>query len=133
MIRMAKLTEILQVEQIADAIGQLTVMELVDLVKSLEQKFGVSASYPLVVPTTTERRMEEIIDEQTEFTVILQSFGPNKLNVIKIVRALTGLGLKESKELVDTSPKPVKQGIGKHEADEIKRELEAVGATVIVE
>jgi large subunit ribosomal protein L7/L12 len=109
----------------------ISVLELSELVKTLEAKLGVTAMAPVAVaagPAGTEAKAAK--EEQTEFTVILAKVGDNKINVIKEVRAITGLGLKESKDLVEGAPKPVKQGISKAEAEEIKRKLEAVGATV---
>ncbi|OGO44238.1 MAG: 50S ribosomal protein L7/L12 [Chloroflexi bacterium RBG_16_60_22] len=114
-----------------NAIKSMTVIDLADLVKALETEFGVSAAAPVAVaaaaPAAGEAAAE--VEEQTEFTVILKEIGPNKINVIKAVRELTTLGLKESKDLVEGAPKPVKEGITKEEAATAKQKLEAAGAT----
>jgi large subunit ribosomal protein L7/L12 len=125
---MAELTK----EDIINYISNMTVMELSDLVKELEEKFGVSAAAPMamMMPGAGMAQAEQKEEEQTEFTVILATIGDQKIQVIKEVRALTGLGLKEAKELVDNSPRPVKEHISKEEADKIKEALEKVGATV---
>lgn len=125
---MAELTK----EDIINYISNMTVMELSDLVKELEEKFGVSAAAPMamMMPGAGTAPAEQKEEEQTEFTVTLTAIGDQKIQVIKEVRALTGLGLKEAKELVDNSPKPVKEHISKEEADKIKEALEKVGATV---
>ncbi len=121
-------------EEIIEAIEKMTVLELAELVKALEEKFGVSAAMPVaqvaapVAGAQAQAPAEE--EEKTEFDVILKSAGAQKLQVIKEVRAITGLGLKEAKDLVDNPPKPVKEGISKKEAEEIKAKLEAVGAEV---
>ena len=120
-----------KVEEILAAIEQLTVLELHELVKALEEKFGVSASAPAVVQAAGPAAAEEV-EEQTEFDVILKEIGAKKIQVIKVVRAVTGLGLKEAKAVVDEAPKPVKEGVSKEEADEVKAKLEEVGATVEV-
>ncbi|HJX11931.1 MAG TPA: 50S ribosomal protein L7/L12 [Dehalococcoidales bacterium] len=118
-------------EDIMNAIKSMTVIDLADLVKALETEFGVSAAAPVAVaaaaPAAGEAAAE--VEEQTEFTVILKEIGPNKINVIKAVRELTTLGLKESKDLVEGAPKPVKEGITKEEAATAKQKLEAAGAT----
>ncbi|MCD6156209.1 MAG: 50S ribosomal protein L7/L12 [Candidatus Atribacteria bacterium] len=119
-------------EEIIEAIEKMTVLELAELVKALEEKFGVSAAMPVAqvaaAPAAGEGAAKE--EEKTEFDVILKSAGSQKLQVVKEVRAITGLGLKEAKELVDNAPKPVKEGVSKDEAEEIKAKLEAVGAEV---
>ncbi|MCK5118709.1 MAG: 50S ribosomal protein L7/L12 [Candidatus Latescibacteria bacterium] len=120
-----------KVEEILAAIEQLTVLELHELVKALEEKFGVSAAAPAVVQAAGPAAAEEV-EEQTEFDVILKEIGAKKIQVIKVVRAVTGLGLKEAKAVVDEAPKPVKEGVSKEEADEVKAKLEEVGATVEV-
>jgi large subunit ribosomal protein L7/L12 len=125
------------VEDIVELIGGLTVLELSELVKSLEEKFGVSAQAPVMAagPVSAAGAAEAAapeVEEKTEFDVILSSIGDKKIQVIKVVRAITGLGLKEAKELVDGAPKPVKENILKDEAEEIKSKLEEVGATVEV-
>jgi len=107
-------------EDILEAVGALSVMELNDLVKAFEEKFGVSAaSMALAGPA---------VEEQTEFTVTLTDFGANKVGVIKAVREITGLGLKEAKDLVDGAPKPVKEGVSKADAEAAKKKLEDAGA-----
>ncbi|HDI52075.1 50S ribosomal protein L7/L12 [candidate division KSB1 bacterium] len=124
------------VEKIVESIKQLTVLELSELVKALEAEFGVTAAAPVAampaggVPGAPAAAPEAEAEEKTEFDVVLTSFGNNKIQVIKVVRALTGLGLKEAKDLVDNVPNPVKEGIPKEEAEKIKKELEEVGATV---
>ncbi|MCD6335767.1 MAG: 50S ribosomal protein L7/L12 [Candidatus Latescibacteria bacterium] len=120
-----------KIEEILAAIEQLTVLELHELVKALEEKFGVSAAaVPAVVQAAGPA--EEEVEEQTEFDVILKEIGAKKIQVIKVVRAVTGLGLKEAKAVVDEAPRPVKEGISKEEAEEVKAKLEEVGATVEV-
>lgn len=116
-------------DEIKEALRGMTVLELSELVKELEEEFGVSAAAPVAVAAAPGAAADEE-DEQTEFDVILSSFGDKKIQVIKEVRALTGLGLKEAKELVDGAPGPVKEGIEKEEADKIKEQLEVVGAIV---
>ncbi len=119
-------------EEILEAIEDLTVLELAELVKGLEQRFGVSAA-PVAVAAASAAAggpQAPAAEEQTEFDVILSTVGEKKIQVIKVVRELTGLGLKEAKELVDTSPKPVKEKVGKQEAEQIKAKLEAEGAKV---
>jgi large subunit ribosomal protein L7/L12 len=115
-------------EKIADQLSSLTVLEASELSKMLEEKWGVSAAAPVAVAAAPAAA--EVAEEQTEFDVVLASFGEKKINVIKEVRAITTLGLKEAKELVESAPKTVKEGIRKEEAEEIKRKLEAAGATV---
>ncbi len=124
----AKLTK----EEILAAIEDLTVLELAELVKGLEQRFGVSAAPAAVAAASAAAAGPQApaAEEQTEFDVILSTVGEKKIQVIKVVRELTGLGLKEAKELVDTSPKAVKEKIGKQEAEQIKAKLEAEGAKV---
>lgn len=107
-------------------IESLTVLELADLVKTLEEKFGVSASAMAVAAPAGAAAAEE----KTAFNVVLKAAGEQKINVIKVVKEVTGLGLKEAKDLVDGAPKPIKQGLKKEEADELKKKLEAVGAVV---
>jgi large subunit ribosomal protein L7/L12 len=121
-----------KIEEILASIEQLTVLELHELVKALEEKFGVSAAAaPAVVQAAGSAATEEV-EEQTEFDVILKEIGPKKIQVIKVVRAVTGLGLKEAKAVVDEAPKAVKEGVSKEESEEIKAKLEEVGATVEV-
>jgi len=115
-------------EDILEAVGAMTVMELNDLVKAFEEKFGVSAaSFAAAAPGAGAAAA--VAEEKTEFDVILTSCGANKVSVIKVVRAITGLGLKEAKDLVDGAPKPVKEGCPKAEADDILKQLVEAGAT----
>jgi large subunit ribosomal protein L7/L12 len=117
-------------EDILEAVGALTVMELNDLVKAFEEKFGVSAAAVAVAgPAAGGAAAAE---EQTEFTVVLTGAGDKKVEVIKVVRAVTGLGLKEAKDLVDGAPKPVKEGVSKADAEALKKQLEDAGAKVEV-
>ena len=115
------------IEQILEAIENMKVLELNELVKAAEEKFGVSASAPVMVAGAAGGA-----EEKTEFDVILTSAGSSKVGVIKEVRAITGLGLKEAKEVVDNAPKAVKEGVSKEEAEQIKEKLEAAGASVEV-
>ncbi|MBT6325039.1 MAG: 50S ribosomal protein L7/L12 [Bdellovibrionales bacterium] len=114
-------------EQLIDHISEMSVLDVANLVKELEEKFGVSAA-PVAVAGAAAGG--EAAAEQTEFTVVLAAAGAKKIAVIKEVRAITGLGLKEAKELVEAAPKPVKEGLEKAEAEELKKKLEAAGATV---
>lgn len=118
-------------EQIMEAIEQMTVLELSELVKALEEKFGVSAAAP-VAAVAAAPAAAAAAEEQTEFDVILTNPGAGKINVIKVVRELTGLGLKEAKELVDGAPKPVKEKVSKADAEAIKAKLVEAGASVDV-
>ncbi len=118
-------------EQIMEAIEQMTVLELSELVKALEEKFGVSAAAP-VAAVAAAPAAAAAVEEQTEFDVILTSPGAGKSNVIKVVRELTGLGLKEAKDLVDGAPKPVKEKVSKADAEAIKAKLVEAGASVDV-
>ena len=117
-------------EQIIEAIKAMTVLELNELVKACEEEFGVSAAAPVAVVGAAGGAAAA--EEQTEFTVVLEAAGAEKIKVIKAVRELTGLGLKEAKELVDGAPADVKEGVEKAEADAIKAQLEEVGATVVL-
>ena len=117
-------------EQIMEAIEKMTVLELSELVKAMEEKFGVSASAPMAAAAPVAAAAAPVAEEQTEFDVILASAGAAKINVIKVVRELTGLGLKEAKDLVDGAPKPVKEKISKADADAVKAKLVEAGATV---
>jgi large subunit ribosomal protein L7/L12 len=119
-------------EKIVDELSSLTVIEAADLSKLLEEKWGVSASAPVAMAAAPAAGGDAGLAEQTEFDVILASFGEKKINVIKEVRGLTGLGLKEAKDLVEGAPKPIKEGVSKDEADEVKAKLEEAGATVEV-
>jgi len=113
---------------ILEAVSKLTVLELSQLIKDMEEKFGVSAAATAVaVAAPAAGGGAAAVEEKTEFTVILNSSGDNKVNVIKVVRAVTGLGLKEAKDLVDGAPKPVKEAIPKKDAEEIKKQLEDAG------
>src|SRR5512143_630710 len=116
--------------EILDKISSMTVLELSELIKAMEDKFGVSAAAAVAVagPAAAAAAPAAAAEEQTEFTVVLSSFGENKVNVIKAVRELTGLGLKEAKDLVDGAPKPVKEGVNKADADAAKKKLEEAGA-----
>lgn len=116
------------IEKIADDLSQLTVIEAAELSKMLEEKWGVSAAAPVAVAAAAGG--EAAAEEKTDFDVMLMSFGEKKINVIKEVRALTGLGLKEAKDLVEAAPKAVKEGVAKDEAEEAKKKLEDAGATV---
>lgn len=120
-------------DEILDAIANMTVLELSELIKAMEEKFGVSAEAAVAVaaaPAAGGGAAAPAAEEKTEFDVILQEAGAKKVEVIKIVRAATGLGLKEAKDLVDGAPKPVKEGVSKDEAEKLKKELEAAGAKV---
>ncbi len=123
---MAKLT----IEELLDAIGSLTLVEAAELVKAMEDKFGISAAAPVAVAAAGPA--VEAAEEQTEFDVILTGFGDNKVGVIKEVRAITGLGLKEAKELVEAGGKTVKEKVSKSEAEAVKKQLVDAGATVDV-
>ncbi len=119
-------------EGIMAAIKTMTVLELAELVKALEAEFGVSAAAPVAAAAAAPAEAAPQAEEQTEFNVILKDMGANKINVIKAVREVTSLGLKESKDLVESAPGLVKEGIGKDEAASVKQKLEAAGATVEV-
>lgn len=116
-------------DDILQAISQMSVMDVVELIKSMEDKFGVSAA-AVAVAAPAAGGAAAAVEEKTEFNVILAKAGDNKINVIKVVRELTGLGLKEAKDLVEAAPKAVKEGVAKAQADEIKKKLEEAGATV---
>ena len=116
-------------EKIADDLSSLTVMEAADLSKMLEEKWGVSAAAPVAVAAAPGGDAA-VAEEQEEFTVVLKSYGEKKINVIKEVRVITGLGLKEAKDLVEAAPTDVREGIPKDEAQKLKEQLEGVGATV---
>ena len=117
-------------EEILQAIEGMTVLELSELVKDMEEKFGVSAAAPVAVAAAGAAPAAAGGEEKTEFTVVLAAAGDKKINVIKAVREATGLGLKEAKELVDGAPAPIKENIAKAEAEELKAKLEEAGATV---
>ncbi|MEF2553838.1 50S ribosomal protein L7/L12 [Aurantimonas sp. A2-1-M11] len=118
--------------KIVEDLSALTVLEAAELSKMLEEKWGVSAAAPVAVAAAGGGAPAEAAEEQTEFNVILTAAGAQKINVIKEVRAITGLGLKEAKDLVDNAPKPVKEGVDKAESEKIKDQLEKAGATVEV-
>jgi large subunit ribosomal protein L7/L12 len=120
--------------EILDKIASMTVLELSELIKAMEEKFGVSAAAAVAVagPAAAGGAAAPAAEEKTEFTVVLAAFGDNKVNVIKAVREITGLGLKEAKDLVDGAPKPVKEGINKADAEAAKKKLEDAGAKVEV-
>jgi large subunit ribosomal protein L7/L12 len=118
--------------EILDKIASMTVLELSELIKAMEEKFGVSAAAAVAVAGPAAAAPAAAAEEQTEFTVVLAAFGENKVNVIKAVRELTGLGLKEAKDLVDGAPKPVKEGVNKADAEAAKKKLEDAGAKVEV-
>ena len=124
-------------EELLEAIKGMTVLELSELVKSLEEEFGVSAAAPVAVaavaPAAAGSDAAGTADEKTDFTVTLKEVGPNKINVIKGVREVTTLGLKEAKDLVEAAPQAVKEGVTKEEADEAKEKLEAAGAVVSID
>ena len=115
-------------EQIVDAVAEKSLMEVMELVKAIEEKFGVSAAAP--VAAAVAAGPAAAVEEQTEFNIILKSAGDKKVEVIKVVRAATGLGLKEAKDLVDGAPKPVKEAIAKADAEALKKQLEDAGAKV---
>jgi large subunit ribosomal protein L7/L12 len=117
-------------EQVIDFLSAQTVLEVADLVKTLEEKWGVSAAAPVAVAAAGGAAAAEAVEEKDEFDVIFVAPGDNKIASIKEVRAITGLGLKEAKDLVEGAPKPVKEGATKDEAEEIKKKLEAAGAKV---
>jgi large subunit ribosomal protein L7/L12 len=119
-------------EEILDAISSMTVLEIVDLVKMMEEKFGVSAAAPVAVAAAAPGAAAPVVEEKTEFTVTMTSFGANKVGVIKVVREITGLGLKEAKDLVEGVPSIVKDGVPKADADGIKKKLEDAGAAAEV-
>ena len=119
-------------EKIVEELSKLSVLEAADLVKLLEEKWGVSAAAPVaaVAAGPAAAAVEEEVEEKTEFDVVLKETGEKKVNVIKVVRALTGLGLKEAKDLVDGAPSTVKEGVSKADAEDAKKQLEEAGATV---
>jgi large subunit ribosomal protein L7/L12 len=115
-------------EEILETIANMTVMEVVDLISAMEEKFGVSAA--AAVAAAPAAAAAAPVEEQTEFDVIMTSFGDNKVNVIKVIRTITGLGLKEAKDLVEGVPSTVKEGVSKADAEDIKKQLVEAGATV---
>lgn len=120
----------MSIEAILESIEKLTLLEAAELVKAMEEKFGVSAAAPVAVAAAPAAAGEAAADEASEVSVILASAGANKIAVLKEVRTITGLGLKEAKDLVDGAPKAVKEGVKKEDAEAIKKQLEAAGATV---
>lgn len=121
-----------KVTQLIEDVKNLTVLELSELVKALEEEFGVSAAAPVAVAAAPVAGAAAAVEEKTEFDVVLKSAGAEKIKVIKVVREITGLGLKEAKELVDNAPKPVKEAVSKDDAESIKAKLAEVGAEVEV-
>jgi large subunit ribosomal protein L7/L12 len=119
------------VTRVVDMIGGMTVLEVADLVKEMEQKFGVTAAAPMMaMPQAMPAAGAEAAAEKTDFDVVLAAAGDKKIQVIKVVRALTGLGLKEAKDLVDGAPKAIKEGVAKAEAEDMKKQIEEAGGTV---
>ena len=119
-------------EDILETISNMTVMEIVDLISAMEEKFGVSAAAAVAAAPAAGGAAAPAAEEKTEFDVVMTSFGANKVNVIKVVRGITGLGLKEAKDLVEGAPSTVKEGVSKDDAAKMKKDLEAAGATVEV-
>ena len=119
-------------EEILDAIAKMSLIDITDLVKMMEDKFGVSAAAPVAMAAGPAAAAAAPVEEKTEFTVVLKSAGEKKVEVIKAVRAITGLGLKEAKDLVESAPATVKDGVNKDDTAKFKKELEAAGATVEV-
>ncbi|SHH35831.1 large subunit ribosomal protein L7/L12 [Hydrocarboniphaga daqingensis] len=117
-------------QEILDAIAAKSVMDIVELVKMMEEKFGVSAAAPVAVAAGPAAAAAAPVEEKTEFTVVLAAFGEKKVEVIKVVREITGLGLKEAKDLVEGAPQTVKDGVNKADAEALKKKLEAAGAKV---
>ena len=121
-----------KVEQIMELVESMSVLELSKLVKTFEEKFGVTAAAPMMAMPATGPAAAAVVEEKTEFDAVLASAGAQKIQVIKVVRAITGLGLKEAKDLVEGAPKPIKEGVPKAEAEDIKKKVEEVGGTVEV-
>jgi len=119
-------------EQILDTISAMSVMDVVDLIEAMEKKFNVTAAAVAVAAPAAGAASAPVAEEKTEFAVVMTNFGANKVNVIKVVRAITNLGLKEAKDMVEAVPATVKDGVNKVEADNIKKQLEEAGATVEV-
>jgi large subunit ribosomal protein L7/L12 len=117
-------------EDILEAISNMSVMEVVDLISAMEEKFGVSAAAAVAVAPAAAAGAAAPAEEKTEFDVVMTSFGENKVNVIKVIRAVTGLGLKEAKDMVEGVPATVKEGVSKAEAEDVKKQLVEAGATV---
>lgn len=116
-------------EEILDVISEMSIMEIVDLISAMEEKFGVSAAAPVAMAAPVDGAAGGAAEEKTEFDVVLSSFGANKVAVIKVIRAITGLGLKEAKALVEGAPSNVKEGIAKDEAEDLIKQLTEAGAT----
>ncbi len=117
-------------DEILESISNMTVMEVVDLIEAMEEKFGVSAAAAVAAAPAAAAGGDEAAAEKDEFDVVMTSFGDNKVSVIKAVRAITGLGLKEAKEMVESAPSAIKEGASKSEAEEVKKQLEEAGASV---
>ena len=117
-------------EDVLDAISKMSLIDITDLVKMMEEKFGVTAAAPVAIAAGPAAAAAAPVEEKTEFTVVLKAVGEKKVEVIKAVRAITGLGLKEAKDLVESAPATVKDAVSKADADKFKKELEAAGATV---
>ena len=117
-------------EEVIEFISNMSVLELSELIKEFEEKFGVSAAAPVAVAAAGGAAAGEAAEEKTEFDVVLESFGEKKIDVIKVVRTITGLGLKEAKDLVESAPKTLKEGVSKEDAEKFKKDLEAAGAKV---
>ena len=117
-------------EEILETISSMSVMDVVDLISAMEEKFGVSAAAAVAAAPAAGGGEAAAVEEQTEFDVVMSSFGANKVSVIKVVRAITGLGLKEAKEMVESAPSTVKEAASKSEAEELKKTLEEAGASV---
>lgn len=122
----------LSTEEILNAIADMSVMQVVDLVKAMEDKFGVSAAAAVAVAAPAAGGAAPAAEEKTEFNVVMTSFGENKIEVIKVIRAITGLGLKEAKDMVEAVPSTIKEGVSKDESADIKKKLEEAGAKVDV-
>ena len=118
------------VDTIFESLGTMTVLELVELKNKIEEEWGITAAAPVAVAAAGAPAAAEAAEEKTSFDVVLNEAGGQKIQVIKVVRAVTGLGLKEAKDLVDSAPKPVKEGVNQEEADQIKAQLEEAGASV---
>lgn len=119
-------------DEILDTIGSMTVLEVVELIEAMEEKFNVTAAAPVAVAAAPAGGDATAAAEKTEFDVVMSSFGSNKVAVIKVIRAITGLGLKEAKEMVEGAPAKVKEGVSKEEAEDVKKQLEEAGASVEV-
>lgn len=117
-------------DDILEAISNLTVLEVVDLISAMEEKFGVTAAAPVAIAAAPAAGGAAAVEEKTEFDVVMTGFGENKVNVIKVIRAVTGLGLKEAKDMVEGVPATVKEGVSKAEAEDVKKQLVEAGATV---